>query len=128
MTEISRIQDLLRRVFEGEAFHGPSINQILQDVSAEQAKRRPIPQGHTIWEITEHIAGWQHEVSNRLKGQVAKILPPEENFPALKDANQAAWKQTLRKLQESYRELSTAISQFPESRFEETVPGRKYTF
>jgi uncharacterized damage-inducible protein DinB len=128
MSEIPRITDLLRRAFEGEAFHGPALKEILQDVKAEQAARRPIKQAHTIWEIVEHIAGWQAEVGNRLKGQAPRVLPPEENFPALKDAGEAAWKKTLQKLDESYRELSATMLQFPESRLGEMVPGRKYNF
>jgi uncharacterized damage-inducible protein DinB len=128
MSEIPRIADLLRRAFEGEAFHGPGLNEILQDIRAEQAARRPIKQAHNIWEIVEHIAGWQAEVGNRLKGHATRVLPPEENFPALKDASEAAWKKTLQKLDESYRELSATMLQFPESRLGEIVPGRKYSF
>jgi len=128
MSELERIADQLRRAVEGEAFHGPALKEILQDVTAKQAMQRPLGQAHTIWEITQHIAGWQGEITNRLKGQTAKTLPPEENFPASKNANEATWRTTLEQLERSYQELAAAIRQFPESRLDDIVPGRDYKF
>ena len=128
MSEVQRIVDQLRRAYEGPAFHGDAVKEILKGVVADQANRRPIKQGHSIWELVGHIAGWHREICNRLIGQTAKLLPPEENFPQPKDASQAAWKKTLENLDESYRELSATISQFPESRLADTVQGRNYDF
>jgi hypothetical protein len=128
MSEVQRIVDQLRRSYEGEAFHGDSVKEILEGVTAGHANRRPIKQGHTIWELTGHIAGWHGEIGNRLKGQTAKLLPPEENFPKAKDPSDAAWKKTLEKLERSYRELSAIMAQFPESRLSDIVPGRDYSF
>lgn len=128
MTEVQRMVDQLRRAFEGPAFHGDAVKEMLKDVTAEQAKLRPIKQAHSIWELVGHIAGWHGEISHRLTGQTAKLLPPEENFPQTKDASQAAWKKILVKLDESYRELSATMAQFPESRLSDKVPGRDYNF
>jgi uncharacterized damage-inducible protein DinB len=128
MSEVQRVVDQLRRAFEGDAFHGESINEILRRVTAVQANRRPIKQAHSIWELVHHIAGWNGEISNRLKGQAARLLPPEQNFPDQKDTSEAAWKKTLQKLEQSYQELSTTMQQFPESRLTDTVPGRKFNF
>jgi uncharacterized damage-inducible protein DinB len=128
MSEVQRIVDQLRRAYESGAFHGDAVKEILQDVAPEQANRHPIKQAHSIWQLVHHIAGWHVEISNRLKGQTARLLPPEENFPDVKDASQAAWKKTLVKLDESYRELSATMAQFPESRLTDIVPGRKFNF
>lgn len=128
MSEVQRIVDQLRRAYEGPAFHGDAVKEILKDVTAEQANRRPVKQGHTIWELAGHIAGWHGEIGNRLKGQTAKLLPPEENFPPVKDPSQAAWKKTLGKLDDSYRELSAIMAKFPESRLGDKVPGRDFNF
>ena len=37
MSEIKRINDQLKRAFEGKAWHGPSVSEVLADVTAEQA-------------------------------------------------------------------------------------------
>jgi uncharacterized damage-inducible protein DinB len=128
MSEIARIADQLQRAFEGTAFHGPAVIEVLKDVSAEQASRRPIPQAHTIWEIVQHIARWQAEIRNRLQGQKAQTLPAEKNFPKLQDASEEAWRQTLQQLDTGYRELKETMLKFPEARLVDNVPGRDYSF
>lgn len=128
MSETERIADLLTRAFEGDAFHGPAIREILEGITAQQAKRRPISNAHTIWELVDHIAGWQEEITHRLKGRPASVLPPEQNFPVHTDESEKAWKQSIDRLEESYRRLAATIKEFPESRLGEVVNGRKYTF
>jgi len=51
MRESERIADQLKRAFEGKSWHGPSLLEILKDVTAGQAAARPIPGAHSIWEI-----------------------------------------------------------------------------
>ena len=48
MTEVSRILDQLKRAFEGEAWHGPAVLEILNGTTAEQAAARPLDGAHTI--------------------------------------------------------------------------------
>ena len=55
MTEIERIEDQLKRSLEGEAWHGPALEELLADVRAEQAAAKPVPPAHSIWEIVLHI-------------------------------------------------------------------------
>lgn len=40
MTEIERIVDQLNRAFEGEAWHGPAVMDILEGITAQQAAAR----------------------------------------------------------------------------------------
>src|SRR5262249_44325871 len=51
MSEVQRIEEQLKRAFEGEAWHGPSVRECLADVTAAQAAEHPIPAAHSIWEI-----------------------------------------------------------------------------
>jgi len=41
--EIRRLDEQLRRALEGEAWHGASVLEALEGVSAEQARSHPIP-------------------------------------------------------------------------------------
>jgi len=68
MNEIMRIEDQLRRAIEGEAWHGPSINELLQDVTAGEAAAKPITHAHSIWEILLHVISTQEIVLERLAG------------------------------------------------------------
>lgn len=63
MTEIQRIVDQLNRAFEGEAWHGPAVMDILEGITAQQAAARPFNGTHSIWEIVLHIAAWERPVA-----------------------------------------------------------------
>ncbi len=59
MTEVERILDQFRRAFEGNAWHGPALLELLGGVSSADAAARPIPSAHSIWELVLHIAAWK---------------------------------------------------------------------
>lgn len=66
MTRKDELIDALRRSFDGDAWHGPALQDALADVTAEEALWRPARHVHSIWEITLHVAGWAQECANRL--------------------------------------------------------------
>ena len=55
MNEIRKIRSQIRRAFEGQAWHGPSVKELLADVTAEQAAAHPVAGAHSIWELALHI-------------------------------------------------------------------------
>jgi uncharacterized damage-inducible protein DinB len=124
MSETSRIADQLRRAFEGEAWHGPSILPLLHDLDARSAMRRPIENAHNIWEIVAHIEVWDRAVLRRIAGEVVQPTP-KEDFPAIQDSSEQAWKKMIEKLVRTHHELVTAVAAFPESRLDEKVPGKE---
>jgi uncharacterized damage-inducible protein DinB len=129
-SEAARIADQLRRAFAGEAWHGDSLFEILQGVTAAQASARPIKKAHTIWELVLHIAAWDGAVLRRFGG-VAVTLSDAENFPAVTDASETAWRKALAEVRRVHDELVEAVSVLPDSRLDEKVPGKEgahYTF
>ena len=73
MTRKDELIETLRRSFDSEAWHGSAVAELLADVTAEEARYRPSPDVHSIWEITLHIAAWAREVASRMRGN-----PPGE--------------------------------------------------
>jgi hypothetical protein len=69
MDELERLADQLRRALEGEAWHGPAVLDVLAGVSPDQARARPIPGAHTIWELVLHLGGAYRLVLRRLLGR-----------------------------------------------------------
>src|SRR5580700_4091961 len=94
MSEAHRIADQLRRAFDGDAWHGDSVFEILNGVTATRAAARPIAGAHSIWELVLHIAAWDGAVLRRLGGTAIE-LRDEQNFPPVKDTNEAAWRNTI---------------------------------
>ncbi len=123
MSEAARLADQIRRAFEGEAWHGDSLREILRDVKAAQAASRPIPDAHTIWELALHITTWDKVTIVRIGG-TAKEPTDEENFPKVKDTSEAAWNRTLEHLWQTHEALVKAVAAFPDARLMEQVPGK----
>ena len=117
MTELERIVDQMKRAHDGGAWHGPSVRQVLQDVSAARAAARPIPGAHTIWEIAVHIASWRHTATVRLSGKPVHE-PPDGDWPKVSATDEAAWEDVRELLERRYLELTDAVRRFEPSRLD----------
>ena len=120
MREIERITDQLKRAFEGEAWHGPSVLEIVEDITLQQAAARPFPGIHSIWEIVLHIAAWERAVLRRLNGDRAQ-LPMEEDWPAVTAISDEAWERSRQALSQGHDDLRSAVAGLDESRLDQPI-------
>ncbi|HEY3103834.1 MAG TPA: DinB family protein [Pyrinomonadaceae bacterium] len=126
MTEIERILDQLKRAYEAGAWHGPSVREVLEGVTAQQAHARPLPNGHTIYELVRHIAVWEDAGRRRLKGDPADIaISSPEDWPPPNDTSEAAWEQAKAALDRGHQALVEAITRVSESRLDEPIVAGK---
>ena len=72
-SEPALIADQLRRAFEGDAWHGPALLELLQDLDAATAAAKPLPEVHSIWELVLHIAAWDDAACRRLSGAKVQL-------------------------------------------------------
>lgn len=126
MDEVKRIEDQLKRAYAGPAWHGPSVREVLANITPEIAMRRPISNAHTIWEITLHILAWQRAVLTRTDGTPVELTTAED-WPSTGASDTAAWNQLLEQLDESHRELLAMLSGLTDLELDEIVPGESYT-
>jgi uncharacterized damage-inducible protein DinB len=135
MTELPRIVAELRRMYDGSPWHGPGIMHALRDVTVQQAAARPLPNVHSIYELTHHIGAWMGEVRSRLEGN-APGDPADGDFPPA-DAvlTESTWRATLDRLAHRQAELVDAMAAFDERRLDDPVDpswkkesGRAVTF
>ncbi|HEY3293915.1 MAG TPA: DinB family protein [bacterium] len=109
MREAERIVDQLNRCFDGPAWHGDSVMEILQGVTAQQAAAHPMAEAHSIWEIVRHMAAWQDVARRRIGGE--RFNPTaEENWSLITDTSDAAWQQMLAALRASHTALKEAAA------------------
>jgi uncharacterized damage-inducible protein DinB len=123
MTETFRLADQIRRAFEGSAWHGDSMLELLADVNAKTATARPIKDAHSIWEILLHVAAWDDVVARRSGGK-AVTLTDEQNFPTVTDTSEAAWSRAIESTKKTHHELIKAVAAFSDSRLTDQVPGK----
>ncbi|HYG64753.1 MAG TPA: DinB family protein, partial [Thermoanaerobaculia bacterium] len=113
MHEVERISRQIQQGFEGEAWHGPAVLEILADVDAALAAARPIPGAHSIWELALHLAATQEIILRRIQGERAG-LTEEEFWPATPEPTEEAWQATVARLRRQETELRQAVTEFPD--------------
>jgi uncharacterized damage-inducible protein DinB len=129
--EFTRIVDQLRRAYTGEAWHGPSLMEALDGVSAEAAAKKPIPNAHSIWELVLHITTWVNVTRRRFQGEAVQVSEAED-FPPVAETSEAAWRAALAGLQKANHDLIAAIAAAGDEpdfvkRLNATVPGKDHS-
>jgi uncharacterized damage-inducible protein DinB len=121
------LAEQLRRAFDGDAWHGPSVLELLADIDAATAAAKPLRDVHSIWELVLHIAVWDDASLRRLDG---KVWQPEgtDNFPIPPKPTEAAWRKAVADAKRTHNLLVKTVAALPESRLWDRVPGKKYDF
>jgi uncharacterized damage-inducible protein DinB len=122
---LRHLADQLRRAFEGGAWHGPAVFELLATVDAARAAQRPLPGRHSIWELTLHIAAWLDAAQQRVHGEAGSV-PDAVNFPAIEDRSEAAWAAARQRLEVCYRQLHAAILALRPEDLRRPVEGQDY--
>lgn len=111
----------LRRIYEGNAWHGPAVLEAIEGVTADQARARPVHDAHSIYELTHHIAAWMGETTSRLQGNPPGS-PEDGDFPPRSSTvDDAAWADVRARLERRQAELLEALAGFDASRLDEAV-------
>jgi hypothetical protein len=121
-SEIENLLSLLRNTFEKDAWHGPSVKEVLRDINANQAFKR-LEHTHSIIELVGHMTTWRVFVIKKLEGKIDYKVGDDQNFPASKD-----WTNVLNDLFISQDKLLEQLKSFPGPRLSEVVPHGSYRY
>jgi uncharacterized damage-inducible protein DinB len=105
----SALAALLRKSHSAEPWHGSSTADLLNGVPFAAAADRPVPDGHSIWEIVLHMTAWQREVLRRLGGTEPQE-PADGDWPEPPRPDGDAWDRARADLGTSLEQLATAVS------------------
>ena len=125
MSDVERIVEQLKKAHEGEAWHGPSVREVLEGVGASAAAARPLRGAHSIWEIVHHVRVTSDGVRAHLTGGSA---PEEPEWTTITDTGDAAWRAALARLEAGQRELREAVRRLPAARLHDAVPGAGHSY
>ena len=131
MSEVSRIAQLYRSVYEGddngEAWHGPALKPLLKDVAAEQASRPPSVGKHSILQLVLHIAYWEEIELRRFLGEtVTAPLNTPDDWPSNRKVTDAEWQAALTRLEASHTALRKAVERSKDDQLKQQAPGRNH--
>ena len=118
-TEIQDFLTLLRKTYEREAWHGPSVKEAIGNISDELIFAR-LPGTHSIIELVAHMTAWRRYAIKKLMGESDYTVTDEMNFP-----NPDNWQEAVRQLEESQEQLVAVVEQCTPEKFKQLVPGTK---
>jgi uncharacterized damage-inducible protein DinB len=122
-----RIADQIRRAFDGDAWHGPAVLELLDDMDAATAAAKPIPDAHSIWELVLHIEAWDGAAIRRLSGKKTQ-LKGKYNFPLVPKPTEAAWRGAISHAKRTHEMLVKTVAGLSDERLKDRCPGKKYDF
>ena len=126
-SEASFIADQLHRAFYGGAWHGPALLELLQDVDAATASRKPIENVHSIWELVLHVEVWDRAAMVRLGGE--KYQPKgTDNFPSVITPKEREWRKAVASVKRTHDLLVNIVAGLAAERLSDRVPGKRYDF
>jgi len=122
MSEVDRILEQLRHAFEGNAWHGPAVLELLDTVTAESAAFRLAPNVHSIEELVCHMAVWKDVVASRIHGH-AMDPTPDQDWSRPGPADTRRWNAAVRSLRVSHDALVDATRVLTDNQLDEILPG-----
>lgn len=122
MESIKTIRQLLERVYNGKAWHGPSLKEVLKDIDESTAQKK-LGASHSIVQMILHMIAWRTYVTRRILGDSTFEVTDELNFPT--DIN---WADALQSLEESQTDLLKALDEVDVRILKEPVANQKYDY
>ena len=113
--ELARLEGQLRAAFEGPAWHGPAVLELLRDVTPAEAAARPIDGAHTIWELVLHLTACYDLVLRRIRGDGRQITHAED-WPTMAKPTDANWQEAIAALRGRNEATRVAVLRFDGAR------------
>ena len=119
--------DQIRRTFDGDSWHGPSLLMTLESVDLEQAKAKPLHGRHSIWEIVDHINFWLNEVSWAVNNN--RIYDPNsvKDWPLMGQTDED-WAASVKRLDSSVDQLVGSLSGWGNEDLDRRLQGATYSY
>ena len=124
MNQTQRIADAYRAVTLKDAWYGPSLAQLLAEISPELATTPPLPGAHSISELLQHLLLWNERVRNTSDSH------PLEPWQAGQEWAEPpiAWSELIARWNRSRDLLEERIRNFAAADLPKQVPGRTYPY
>ena len=128
MTKVSRGKRLAEAVehsMSGPMWHGPSLAELIGDLTPAQASARPVKNGHTIWELVLHLAVWNEIVR---KGLTEAHDPSEdEQWPKIPESSADAWRSAVQSMKDAHRDLAADVAELSDEAIKAHAPNRDHS-
>jgi len=124
VNQTQQIADSYRAVTIKGAWYGPSLAELLAEISPELATAPPVPGAHSIAALLQHLLLWNERIRNTSDSHPLPRWEPEKEWaePAI------PWNELVARWNRSRDLLEDRIRNFPVEDLGKQVPGRNYPY
>jgi len=124
MNQTQRIADAYRAATLIVAWYGPSLAELLAQISPQLAIVPPMPGAHSISQLLQHLLLWNERVRNTSDAHPLPAWQAEKEWaePPI------PWNELLSRWNQSRDLLEERIRKFPVEDLQKQVPGRSYPY
>ncbi|UBM58836.1 DinB family protein [Marinilongibacter aquaticus] len=127
--ELDRIIDNLETVFRGDAWHGPSVTEVLNSLKPDLVDKRHEFSKRTIAELIYHLIAWRKFAIEKLNDNIHFVLDTEEaNWGGEDITSKANWPKLKQLFADTQKELIRLLEERDDSLLDNRVPGEYYDF
>src|SRR5262245_59992520 len=120
----ARIEDELRRAYDGDCWRGPPLRAALKGATARATAARHPPITHSIRPLVNDLAAWAEVVALRITEWRAILAPDAGDFPPVTDTSASAWSAALDNLDRRHRNLLEVVARLDAQGLDEVVPAK----
>ena len=120
--ELKHLIKMLQHTYEKNAWHGPAVKEVIENVTAADAQKK-LPNSHSIIELVAHMTAWRIFVVKKLQGNTDYKVTDEMNFTTPTD-----WVKVQEELETSQARLLEALKAFDGSKLYEPLPHGSYNY
>jgi uncharacterized damage-inducible protein DinB len=124
MTQTQQIADSYRAATIKGAWYGPSLAELLAQISPELATTAPAPGAHTISALLQHLLLWNERTRNTSQGNPMPRWEGEKDWAE----RPIPWNELLARWNQSRDLLEEKLRNFPVADLSKQVPGRTYPY
>jgi uncharacterized damage-inducible protein DinB len=124
MHQTQRIADSYRTATVKAAWYGPSLAELLAQISPELATTPPVQGSHSVSELLQHLLLWNERICNTSDVNSLPRWQPEKDWaePPI------PWNELVSRWSQSRELLEEKIRNFPIEDLARQVPGRNYPY
>jgi uncharacterized damage-inducible protein DinB len=127
--ELPKIIENLETVFRGDAWHGPSIMEVLKGISPNLVNQKTTNTKYTIAQNVFHLIAWREFLIQKLNGNFKYELITElENWGNNEDVSVENWPNLIANLQAKQEKIVELLENSDDSLLHKTVPGNDFNF
>lgn len=127
--ELEKLIDNLETVFRGDAWHGPSVLEMLNSLPEKVVDQKRGYSKRTIAELIYHLVAWRKFIIEKLDDNIHYTLESDEdNWGSPEMTSQANWQNLIQLFKDTQKELVDLLEEQTDELLNRRVPGEHYDF